>query len=444
MAVMLLSTSLFAQKFTTINGIASDFTQGDEVILQIFKDGKFIDYARTLTSKEGGFGFTIVQEEEGFINIKYQLKEFEFYTKPGDNLNVEIDFKNVSFQLFGKNTKENLTIQQWKEYFKPIIIKSKYYSLDMCSYDTFFPLYTEKYKGIEAFMKSVKTGNDKFDHLMKFMIETDAEYYGILFLNTPRKKHPQANEIPAFYQQFKTKENLNNEELLLLPNGLRKIVMYCQQYCKVNKVEFSDTMDASLAIIGNDKIKCAYLVTKADFKNFAAYQAFETKYAKVFNTPELKKQLDEITVKYANYTTGDKAPDFTYPDATGKMVSLSSFKGKVVLIDVWATWCGPCMKEVPYLVKLEKELHANKEIVFVGISIDEEKDKQKWMNTLKEKNLEGIQLFAAGWSKITKDYKIKGIPRFIVIDKKGNIHALEAPRPSNPALKTMLLNLSKQ
>ena len=121
----------------------------------------------------------------------------------------------------------------------------------------------------------------------------------------------------------------------------------------------------------------------------------------------------------------------------GKQVSLSDFKGKVVLIDVWATWCAPCRGEIPYLKKLEEEMKGM-DVVFLGVSVDEARNKQKWLDFIEQEKLGSIQVFASGWSKITKDYKINGIPRFIVIDRKGNVVSFDAPRPSNPALKKML------
>src|SRR5690606_23739996 len=119
---------------------------------------------------------------------------------------------------------------------------------------------------------------------------------------------------------------------------------------------------------------------------------------------------------------------FTYPDLNGKMVSLTDFKGKVVLVDVWATWCGPCKAEIPALKKMEEELRA-KDIVLLSVSVDEEKDKQKWKDFVKDENLTGVQVFASGWSDIAKFYKITGIPRFMVFDKKGNIVSTNSPRP---------------
>ena len=87
--------------------------------------------------------------------------------------------------------------------------------------------------------------------------------------------------------------------------------------------------------------------------------------------------------------------------------------------------------------KLEEEMKGT-DVVFLGVSVDEARNKQKWMDFIEKEGLGGIQLFADGWSKITKDYRINGIPRFIVIDRKGNVVSFDAPRPSNPMLKKML------
>src|SRR5437899_4154392 len=124
------------------------------------------------------------------------------------------------------------------------------------------------------------------------------------------------------------------------------------------------------------------------------------------------------------------------------MVSLTDFLGKVVVVDVWATWCGPCKNEIPYLKALEKEMHGN-DIVFMSISTDKMEDKDKWMNMVNEMELSGVQLHAGKGTKFSKDYKINTIPRFLVIDKKGNIVSEDAPRPSDPQLKEILVNALK-
>lgn len=138
------------------------------------------------------------------------------------------------------------------------------------------------------------------------------------------------------------------------------------------------------------------------------------------------------------------SPTFNYENHKGGMTKLEDLRGKYVYIDVWATWCGPCIGEIPHLKKVEEKFH-DKNIEFVSISIDTKKDYEKWKKFVVTKELAGIQLFADNdWnSEFVKAYGISGIPRFILIDPKGNIVDANAERPSSPALTTQLENLLK-
>jgi thiol-disulfide isomerase/thioredoxin len=158
---------------------------------------------------------------------------------------------------------------------------------------------------------------------------------------------------------------------------------------------------------------------------------------------ELKMHLTEKYNKNKDLVMGQPSPEFNdYENHKGGTVSLSDLRGKYVYIDVWATWCGPCRAEIPSLKAIEKEYHG-KNIQFVSTSIDVAKDHDKWVDMVKNESLGGLQLFADNnWnSKFVKDYAIEGIPRFILIDPNGNIVSADAPRPSNPKLKTLLEKL---
>jgi len=148
-------------------------------------------------------------------------------------------------------------------------------------------------------------------------------------------------------------------------------------------------------------------------------------------------ELNDLRIEMATFNTGRPAFDFTYPNVNGDSISLSDFVGSLVYVDVWATWCGPCKREIPHLLELEKEYHG-KNIIFLSVSVDEEKDYDTWKNMLVEKEMGGVQLFASGWSKIAKDYKINGIPRFMLFDSNGNIINVRAPRPSNDGIRTLI------
>ena len=112
-------------------------------------------------------------------------------------------------------------------------------------------------------------------------------------------------------------------------------------------------------------------------------------------------------------------------------------------IDVWATWCRPCLAEIPALKALHDKFKNNKNIEFVSLSIDD--DREAWRKAVKDKDLKGVQLIAdkAFESQFIQDYSISQIPTFLLIDKEGNIVNPNAPRPSDPEIEKELQKLLK-
>ncbi|MBJ7880381.1 TlpA disulfide reductase family protein [Gelidibacter salicanalis] len=153
------------------------------------------------------------------------------------------------------------------------------------------------------------------------------------------------------------------------------------------------------------------------------------------------------------FPVGSPSPTFeNYENFKGGTTSLKDLKGKYVYVDVWATWCGPCIAEIPSLKKLEAD-YADKNIQFVSISIDDamrsgggdlEVAKTKWKTMIEDQDLGGIQLFSdKNWqSDFVQNYNINGIPRFILIDPNGNVVDANAPRPSSKKLTELFDSLS--
>ncbi|MDR2130359.1 MAG: TlpA family protein disulfide reductase [Odoribacteraceae bacterium] len=136
---------------------------------------------------------------------------------------------------------------------------------------------------------------------------------------------------------------------------------------------------------------------------------------------------------------GKPSPAFHYPDATGRTVDLADFRGQYVLVDLWATWCGFCIQEIPHLKALEEKM-AGRAIAFVSISVDT--DKAAWERYLQEHQLTGVQLYAGADKSFTGPYDVAGIPRFILLDREGNILDPNMKlRPSNPELYPFLEKL---
>lgn len=157
--------------------------------------------------------------------------------------------------------------------------------------------------------------------------------------------------------------------------------------------------------------------------------------------------IEEMFIKELDFNkmTGQPSPVFeNYENFNGGKTSLKDLKGKYVYIDVWATWCKPCLGEIPSMKELEKEF--GQKMHFVSISVDDPQDKETWKKTVTEKEMKGIQLFAnqSENSPFDTAYKINSIPRFILLDPQGNIVKANAMRPSNPKMKTLLNSLLKQ
>ena len=113
------------------------------------------------------------------------------------------------------------------------------------------------------------------------------------------------------------------------------------------------------------------------------------------------------------------APDFSWQNAEGKVVHLSDLKGKVVLIDFWATWCGPCRMTIPHVEAIYKKFK-NKGVVVIGVNLDNQSSRQKVEQFIKEK---GITYLVIGDPNgaVASQYGATSIPRFFFIDKHGRI-----------------------
>ncbi|MFV0529843.1 MAG: TlpA family protein disulfide reductase [Flavobacteriales bacterium] len=182
-----------------------------------------------------------------------------------------------------------------------------------------------------------------------------------------------------------------------------------------------------MAVVGENLVNL-YLRFTLDTSNDDQVKQFINEY--ITNTDK----KDQFLEKFKNrnkFSKGQTAPPFSGEDIQGKTITSEEFKGKFLVIDVWATWCGPCKTEAPFFEKLVEQYKNDDRIEFISISIDE--NKEAWKNFITKENPSWVNLWVANdfQSTLAKDYEIKGIPYFIILDPERKFAVSQASRPSD-------------
>jgi len=196
------------------------------------------------------------------------------------------------------------------------------------------------------------------------------------------------------------------------------------------------SFEAQVASIPVDVLKGQYVLNSLESaRSYTDFQEMNDKFQMYFTLPEQQARAEAVGSKLVETATGTPAFNFNYADVSGKKTSLTDLKGKVVLLDLWATWCGPCKAQEPFWDELNEQ-YAGKDGVSAGISVDT--DKAAWEKYVAEKDLKGLQLHAGPGNQLSAAYNVAGIPRYILIDKAGNLITPDSPRPSDPKLKALI------
>lgn len=425
--------SLKAQQPSNING-AFETTPYRKVTLFKVYNGRLVEIATSTPDAQGRFAFRFTPEYEGLYsvgtgNALNQQDLNRFYFKGGEEVNYKVI--KGGYDLVGKNSKENEALYSWDKQARTF--KEKGTSPGgMSTYVDFFPE-VEAFKGkISDIGKSVKTGNPKFDALFPTLVDYDFAYYATSYLNMPRTAHPSKEEMSEYYTSFNADRYLT-KQLLDMPYGDRFLTNLV--YRKIDLTS-KPTFDQQVAAIPNDVLKGQFVVGRLESsRSYNDFQEMNDAFSKYFTLEEQKQRAAAVEAKLVETKAGVPAFKFAYPDVTGKKVALDDLKGKLVLVDLWATWCGPCRAEEPHWEKLNEE-YKDKAVAFVGVSVDQ--DKPKWEEYVKTKHMKGIQIHAGTGNELSNAYKVTGIPRYILIDKAGNLITADSPRPSDPKLKSLL------
>ncbi|WP_027137981.1 TlpA family protein disulfide reductase [Gaetbulibacter saemankumensis] len=402
--------------------------------------------------KNGTILDTLYIENNGTFQFRFEKNQITSYLEKGAKVILTANIKDftssVKFTGDFKDLNNYFAYKNHKD-FSFMENRSEHYLLEESAFEELVNSIADDYR---EKLTSVKNLPESIEAK-----ELRAINYGVLY---KKESYERMHRYYTKNNEFNASESFKKDiDNMALNNGAD--YLYCQDYNRFVSRSISDKMyafyqkdslsykeaqDKALSSIENDTIRntemynniamtlARSLDKEGDLKAFLSKSTNENHKTKAKALFETLKVLDP----------GQPSPTFeNYESFEGEAVSLNDFKGKYVYIDVWATWCAPCKREIPFLKELEKEYH-DKNIEFVSISVDKQDTKDKWKKMVTEKELEGVQLIADNdfSSKFVTDYKITGIPRFILLDPQGNIVKASAPRPSDSALKELFNSLN--
>ena len=402
------------------------------------------DFSEKIAINTDGTFSDTLKIDNGYYSFYDGKKSINLYLNKVNDLKVTYDLKDSTETITFDGTNASVNsylLEKGKETKKMLGGTKDLYSLEEANFLT-------KLNKAKEFSKKLVEKSNLNDAVKKIELK-NIDYNYVNNLNRYESYHAYF----AKKKDFKASESfpnpvkgmdLNNEEDYKNSSAYRNIIGSNYSKLAAEKAEKDDS-DYSLNYMNfvkekatnkNIADKLLYDNAKYGITYTEQLSEFYKKFMEYSSNEENKKEITKTYNKLKVTAKGQPSPKFVdYENHKGGTTSLDDLKGKYVYVDVWATWCGPCKKEIPYLKKVEKQYHG-KNIEFVSMSVDAKKDHGAWKKMVADKQLGGIQLFAdKSWnSKFVKDYVIQGIPRFILINPEGNIVTANAPRPSSEKL----------
>lgn len=408
------------------------------------------DVIHTFDVSENNTFIDTINISEGYYLLTHIDQQSEFYLRPSYNLNITLDARDINktIEWKGIGSVENKYITS-KKLLEDKLINLSYYGYYTTLNESDFLKLNDSIFNLKKELFSIY--KDSLDKRFSSIESSSLKYHKLdKIASYPWMKRMFDDndfEVSSNYPNPFQNIDLNNEDILVSYRYFLYVVQYLD-FKRTSRIEKDSTLDSFLTTLNiiNDDIK------NQDVKNELLYNMMKYRLIRTSETDkayelylsmstnedhhkEIRKHYESIT----GLSKGLKSPDFELENINGELVSLSKFQGKVVYIDLWATWCKPCLKEFPHLENLKKDFK-NKKIVF--LSICKSSNKENWKNMVKSNKLSGVQLFASNDDiDFFKEYSVNSLPRFILLDENAKLISKNAERPSNPELKNILKKL---
>jgi thiol-disulfide isomerase/thioredoxin len=401
------------------------------------------------------FTFSVPVKQESVYELLYGDNAIEIYMEPEDHLTVETvdqDFYNA-MKFSGQHANENLFSLQ-RDLRRSNIYNPVLRSIRKRSVEAFI-------KSLDSIMHSMQNDlmvfakkaplSQKFRFIESVNLKFIAANQRSVYSGNYGANHPGVVLDPAYYNYLDTLD-YHNPKFLLSPR-FRDFVRN-HRYNAVDNLlkerpELKDSISGNIAAMFAVVNK---LFTNQIIRDYALYTSLKYELrmhgldipapviSSFYSLCKNDDYVSDIKSNYYTWTTlssGKPAPDFNLHDANGNPVTLKNFRGRIAYIDVWATWCGPCIAEMPHLDTLVAAYSGSTTMAFLKISIDV--NENAWQKKLKSQpNVVNLRAAEGANSAFAKAYAIRDIPRYMIIDPNGKIVQVNAPPPSSPDIRKEL------
>jgi peroxiredoxin len=363
--LLFFSTSIFflscSGKSEAVKGKLTN-SSGEMIWLQDVNTGKGVNIDSCKLSGSGEFEFHAAIPIKGFYNLTLSPGNFAtLILDPKEKIFVSGDAKNLGYTYKTEG------------------------SPDTKLYTEFNTYAMENRKKLSE----IKQKQDSIQGIFQFFVNQNKD---------PRKADSLSQALePGF-------NKLSEQSAILMKDADR----YAASFIDKNPTSFANL--AALQLFSNKEASFSY------------FERVSESIKKKYPNQENLKLFYEYVEKMKRLNIGSLAPEIKLNTPDGKEIALSSFKGKVVLVDFWASWCGPCRKENPNVRKIYADFHSKGFEVF-SVSLD--KDKASWVKAIADDKLTWTHVSDLGYwqSSVVPLYEIKGIPMTVLLDREGKIVA---------------------
>jgi thiol-disulfide isomerase/thioredoxin len=437
-------------KLSNASGVLTEFTYFNE----------YLNNDRVVTALEadesGLFSIAIDVEQPVTGGLRIGRLEIPVYLEPGDDLVIEGDasrpMETINYSGSG-GANNNLLLAYQREIDAAIGDRFIANLAGQLSPEAYGML-LDSVQDVKSAWLADRVNASSLSSDFVVYLETRIKYerfvklleYPVLFQRA--NQLPESPMVPEGYYAFLNNQGLfddTNLENMAYVNFLLSYLTYYRQHMaeEVDAGMAPNQLNYHLAAnafdgLSRDFIQALMLGRELSYGKMDEAETLYEQFIAGNGSEKYKNRVMTIQENMQKLASGNPAPDFTMTDIDGNEVSLSDFRGKVVYLDFWASWCGPCMREMPHFKELKARMADQTDLVFVYVSIDT--DKEAWMNTVDRHDITGVHFNTPGRERgVPALYNVKWIPSFFIIGRDGNMFDNRPPMPSDPEIDEVLL-----